>query len=132
VAGLPSQQPAEPEETRRFDLLMLNLQLALLRAQPAFTRLRDQAKAIASSLEEKASIPMVRERLALIAEVQTAEWWQDVTVAMLESARRRLRLVVSLIEKRQRTAIYTDFEDELGAEAEVALPVFSAPGAFQK
>jgi type I restriction enzyme, R subunit len=132
VAGLPSEQAGEPEETRRFDLLMLNLQLAVLRAQPAFMRLRDQVKAIASALEDKASIPMVRDRLALIAEMQTDEWWQDVTVAALESARGRLRTLMSLIEKRQRTPIYTDFEDELGAETEVAMPVFSAPSAFRK
>ncbi|HEY5751673.1 MAG TPA: hypothetical protein VIT21_00860 [Chthoniobacterales bacterium] len=41
VAGLPSEQEAENEEAKRFDLLMLNLQLAVLRAEPAFARLRD-------------------------------------------------------------------------------------------
>ena len=43
-------------------------------------------KEIAGLLEEQASIPMVREQLALIEEVQSDEWWQDVTVA---DARRR-------------------------------------------
>ena len=42
VAGLPSELEAEPEEAKRFDLLMLNLQLALLRSEPAFERLREQ------------------------------------------------------------------------------------------
>ena len=60
---------------------MLNLQLALLRAEPGFERLRDQVKAIAGLLEEKSTIPMVREQMALIQDVQTDEWWQDVTVA---------------------------------------------------
>jgi type I restriction enzyme R subunit len=66
VAGLPSEQEAEDEEAKRFDLLILNLQLALLRAEPAFVRLRDQLKAIAGLLEEKTSIPMVRQQLVLI------------------------------------------------------------------
>ena len=39
--------------------------------------------------------------LALIAEVQTDEWWVDVTLPMLESVRRRLRLLVPFIEKSQ-------------------------------
>ena len=94
VAGLPSELDPEDEEAKRFDLLMLNLQLALLRAEPGFERLRDQVKEIAGLLEEKAAIPMVREQMALIQDVQTDEWWQDVTVPMLESVRRRLRDLV--------------------------------------
>src|SRR3954447_3587875 len=59
IAGLPAAVDAEPEEAKRFDLLMLNLELSVLRSMPAFERLRDQVKAIASILEEKAAIPMV-------------------------------------------------------------------------
>ena len=125
VAGLPSELDPEAEEAKRFDLLILNLQLALLRSEPAFERLRDQVKAIAGLLEEKSAIPMVREQMPLIQDVQTDEWWQDVTTAMLETVRRRLRALVKLIEKRQRKPIYTDFEDEMGGETRVELPGFS-------
>ena len=93
---------------------MLNLQLAVLRVEPAFERLRDQVKEIAGLLEEKASIPMVQQQLALIQEVQTDEWWQDVTTPMLEIVRKRLRALVKLIDKQKRKPIYTDFEDEMG------------------
>ena len=65
VAGLPSELEPEGEEAKRFDLLMLNLQLALLRSEPGFERLRDQVKAIAGLLEEKSAIPMVRSRWRL-------------------------------------------------------------------
>ncbi len=61
VAGLPSELVDEDEEAKRFDLLMLRLQLALLRIEPSFERWRDQVGAIAGLLEEKSSIPMVRE-----------------------------------------------------------------------
>ena len=64
---------------------------------------------------------MVREQMALIQDVQTDEWWQDVTVPMLEAVRRRLRDLVKLIEKRKRKPIYTDFEDEMGGETDVEL-----------
>ena len=62
--------------------------------------MRDQVKAIAGLLEEKAAIPMVRDQMPLIKDVQTDEWWQDVTVPMLEVVRRRLRDLVKLIENR--------------------------------
>ncbi len=122
IAGLPSEREAEAEEAKRFDLLILNLQLARLRAEPAFERLRDQVKQIAGLLEEKSAIPMVRDQMALILEVQTDEWWEDVTVPMLEIVRRRLRSLVAFIEKRKRTHLYTDFEDQIGAETAVVLP----------
>ncbi len=125
VAGLPTELDPENEEAKRFDLLALNLQLALLRADPGFERLRDRVKDIAGLLAEKDAIPMVREQMALIQAVQTDEWWQDVTVPMLESLRRRLRGLVQLIDKRQRKPVYTDFEDLIGAESDVALPGFA-------
>ncbi len=127
VAGLPSELDPENEEAKRFDLLALSLQLSLLRHEPGFARLRDRVKQIAGLLEEKAAIPMVHDQMPLIQDVQTDEWWQDVTVPMLEVMRRRLRGLVQLIDKRQRKPVYTDFEDLMGGEIDVDLPGF-APG----
>lgn len=132
VAGLPSELDPEGEEAKRFDLLVLNLQLAMLRSEPGFVRLRDQVKAIAGLLEEKSAIPMVREQMALIQDVQTDEWWQDVTIPMLEVLRRRLRELIKLIEKQKRKPIYTDFEDEMGGETAVELPGFGQGTDYAK
>jgi type I restriction enzyme R subunit len=132
VAGLPSELDPEAEEAKRFDLLLLNLQLALLRSEPAFERLCDQVKEIAGLLEEKSAIPMVRAQMALIQDVQTAEWWFDVTTPMLESVRRRLRDLVKLIDKRKRKPIFTDFADQMGVETAVELPGFISGESFEK
>jgi type I restriction enzyme R subunit len=132
IAGLPSELDPEGEEAKRFDLLILRLQLARLRSEPGFERLRDQVREIAGLLEEKSAIPMVREQMALIQEVQTDEWWEDVTVPMLEGVRRRLRDLVKLIEKGQRNVIYTDFEDEMGGESEIVLPGFGGGTDYAK
>jgi len=69
---------------------------------------------------------MVQAQLDLIQEVQTDVWWQDVTVPLLETARRRLRALVQFIDRQQRKPVYTDFEDSLGDEADVNLPGFAA------
>lgn len=132
VAGLPTELDPEDEEAKRFDLLLLNLQLAVLRSEPGFARLQKQVIAIAGLLEEKSSIPMVHAQLAHILEIQTAEWWKDVTVPMLEQTRKRLRSLVKLIEKRQRKPVYTDFEDELGGEEAVDLSVFTGSDEFER
>jgi type I restriction enzyme R subunit len=126
VAGLPSELIDDDQEAKQFDLLMLRLQLGLLRHERSFTRWSKVVKEIAGALEEKASIPMVRAELELIIEVQTDEFWQDVTTAILEDVRKRLRSLVKFVEKTGRTNIYTDFVDVIGDEQLVELPGFAA------
>ena len=128
IAGLPSELDPEDEEAKRFDFLILSTQLAVLRAEPQFKRLRDQVRTIASLLEENSRIPAVQHRLLLIQELQTEEWWQDVTVGMLENVRKMLRDLVKLIEKKRRKPVYSDFEDELGAEVTINLPGVTTSG----
>ncbi|MFI5258779.1 MAG: DEAD/DEAH box helicase family protein [Candidatus Limnocylindrales bacterium] len=132
VAGLPAELDPEPEETKRFDLLLLNLELALLRSDHAFERLRDQVKSIAGLLEEKSAIPMIRDQMTLIQEVQTDEWWVDATVPMLELVRRRLRDLAKLIDKARRRVVFSDFEDVMGPEERIELPGLAAGWDFEK
>jgi type I restriction enzyme R subunit len=132
VAGLPSELEPEDEDAKRFDLLLLNLQLALMKAEPAFERLSKQVQALASGLEANANIPMIRDQLDLIQNIQTEEWWQYVTVEMLDNARKRLRLLIKLIDKKARKVIISDFEDQMGEETTFDLPGFSAPDTFEK
>src|ERR1700740_1085273 len=87
----------DDQEAKQFDLLMLRLQLGLLRHEKSFTRWSEDVREIAGALEEKTAIPMVRAELELIIEVQTDEFWQDITTAMLEDVRKRLRSLVKFI-----------------------------------
>jgi type I restriction enzyme, R subunit len=89
VAGLPSELVDDDQEAKQFDLLILRLQLGLLRHEKSFTRWSRDVREIAGTLEEKASIPMVRAELELIIEVQTDDFWQDITTPILENVRKR-------------------------------------------
>ena len=132
VAGLPSELAAEDEEAKRFDLLILKLQLAVLRKAPALEGLREQVKSIAGLLEEKTSIPSVSQQLALIHEVQSEAWWEDVTLPMLEHARKQLRALVKFIDKVKRAPIYSNFEDEIGADTVIEIPGFATPDRYER
>jgi type I restriction enzyme, R subunit len=116
LAALPTAFTEEEntEEAKRFDLLTLRLQLAVLNGDPGFDRLRAQVQEIASALLDQTTIPSVAAQQALLDELTTDEWWQDVTLPMLETMRRRIRRLVKLIERIRRGVVYTDFEDELG------------------
>mgnify|MGYP001163275492 CR=1 FL=1 len=121
VSGLPSEQELGEEEAKRFDLLMLKLQLALLRKSADFEGLRKRLMELAELISDKHAIPQVKAQLELLGEIQTDDWWQDVTVPMLESARRKLRHLIRLIDHHKKQPVYTNFEDiiEEGTEFEM-------------
>ncbi|WP_139558345.1 DEAD/DEAH box helicase family protein [Methylotetracoccus oryzae] len=126
VAGLPTELEDDDEEAKRFDLLLLRTQLSILQARADFAGLKQKILAIANALEEQSAIPAIKAEMVLIQAVGSDEWWEDVTVPMLETARRRLRLLIKLLPKGQRKLVYTDFEDKLGEESTIDLPQVTA------
>jgi type I restriction enzyme R subunit len=119
VGGLPTALVDDDIAAKEFDLLILKTQLAVLRAQKNFAGLKKRIVTTCGLLEELSNVPAVSAELALIQDMQTDEYWQDVTAPMLEAARKRLRDLVKLIEVKKRALIYSDFEDEIGASAEI-------------
>jgi type I restriction enzyme R subunit len=121
VAGLPSEVKDDDLAAKQFDLLVYRTQLALLCADGAFEGLRGKIVETASLLEELPNVPMVAAEMALILEIQTDEFWQDITLPMLETVRRRLRALLKLIEYKKRPLVYSDFADRTGAVAEIVV-----------
>jgi type I restriction enzyme R subunit len=130
LTGLPYPDTDE-EFARRFDLLILNLQLAILDKSHNLTRYQEQVMELAGGLEEKRAIPAVNAQLALILDLQSDEYWQDITLPMLEHVRLRLRDLIKFVDKGgPREKVYTDFEDELGEAAELPDMIKPSP-SFQ-
>lgn len=123
LAGLPSSVRDEDEDAKRFDLLILRRQLAQLDSDGVLAeRQRETVQHIAARLLSKTAIPSVAEQSVLLESIAGDDWWIDVTLPMLELARKRLRGLVRFIEKTSRNPIYTDFEDSLSEGVEVTLP----------
>ncbi|WP_329017558.1 DEAD/DEAH box helicase family protein [Micromonospora rifamycinica] len=121
LAALPTAVQDTDEAAKRFDLMVLRLQLGQFQVLPDYARLRGQVQEIASALLEQTNIPAVRDQQHLLDEVAGEEWWQDVTLPLLELIRRRLRGLVRLISRTRRAIVYTDFADELGELSDVTL-----------
>ena len=136
LAPLPSayaeQQGDSDANARRFDLLLYTLQLTLLRGEPRFARLQQQLRSLAAELEARANIPQVASELELIRDLLADEWWQDVTVPMLEEVRRHLRALVGLIETSAQEPLYTNFADELGELRELDAAALLSRDEFQQ
>jgi type I restriction enzyme, R subunit len=135
VAGLPSATADGDLAAKQFDLIVFRAELALLRVEAAFAGRRARITEIASLLETLPNVPMVAAEMALILEVQTDEFWQDVTLPMLETARRRLRALVKLIEFKKRPILCSDFEDRAGAATAIVvqgIPIGTNLDAFRR
>ena len=121
VAGLPSEIETDDIESRRFDLTALTMQLALAEGDMGtLERQRRWVVEIARLLEEKSTIPAVKAQLAYLASVQESAFWEGIALNGLEELRRRLRGLMPFLDKKTRTIIYTDFQDEITGVREVA------------
>jgi len=118
VSRLPSQDE-DDEFARRFDLLVLHLQVAILNNNRSQQNYILKVKNLVSGLEDKSTIPSVKAQIALILELQTEAWWEDVTLPMLEQVRIKLRDLIKFVDKEEgETDVFTNFEDELGEASE--------------
>ncbi|WP_372875939.1 DEAD/DEAH box helicase family protein [Pseudomonas sp.] len=125
VAGLPSEREAEHISAKLFDLVCLNLQLALLRSTSDFMTYRDKVIELASQLEVMEAIPAVHAEVALLQDVQTEEYWQDITLPMIEQLRRQMRGLIQFIEHRPGNPVYSMLTDQIGEATVVNLKNFS-------
>lgn len=122
IASLPFERSFGTEEAKRFDLLMFSIELALLKGSKRFDTLRKQLLEIVSALESQTGIPAIAQQAKLIEEIQTEQWWEGLTVPLLELARLRLRDLIQHIERSKRAVVYSNFADEIGEGVEHALP----------
>jgi type I restriction enzyme, R subunit len=132
LSALPSAVRDDDEDAKRFDMLMLRTQLCMLHAEPGMARLSDAVRSLADALLGLGNIPAVSKHLVLIEAVASEEWWQDVTLPMLEQARRNLRGLIYLIDKIRRKVVYTDFNDQIGEITPVNLALGGIAGNFER
>ena len=122
LATLPTAfGEGDDEPTRRFDLLMLRLTLAVLSDDPTQAKLGEKLRTLAERLEAKKSIPSVNARLAMLQAIQTDEWWAAARPITLERARAELRDLARFITAGPaRAPVITEGIEELLGEATVS------------
>lgn len=127
ISKLPNQLGVDSLEAKLFDMLCYNVELAVLETNiKAVQAYAGKVIEIASKLESKENIPVVAEQISLIQDIQTAEYWEGITLPLLEMMRKRIRGLVKLIEKTTSTVIYSMLDDELGETNEVDIPVVAS------
>ncbi len=103
------------ELARRFDLLILNLQIAIIENEPLQNNRVKDVREIARYLyEKKLSIPSVAKQKNLLLELTSDEYWESLHISSLEELRISLRDLIKFIERNTRNPVFTYFEDSFG------------------
>lgn len=107
---IPSSK--DHELIQRFDVLVLNLGLCILRGQTN-TRIIKTIRETCKALSKLGSIAAVAENRVLINDVSGEDYWKDINFLKLEDMRVRLRNLMPLIEGGSRKNYYVDFDDQI-------------------
>ncbi len=113
IAPLPMPSQDDPESAKRFDSLILQLQLNLTEKPAVFKKLQSRLISIAEGLEETLAIPSIAAQRGLIFQLQEEDFWATMSLKRLELIRLALRDLVGLIEKKKRKTLFTQFADEV-------------------
>jgi type I restriction enzyme, R subunit len=109
--ALPAKE--DDELAKRFDLLILNYQLALLTAAYSTDRFITQISGTAKALLKKQNIPAVAKQVHVLNELLVEQFWKTINIQRLESVRVALRDLIKYLDKETQPIIETNFEDEL-------------------
>ncbi len=112
LAGLSLPDKDDHELSRRFDILLLTLKLAMVTGGEV-SKYIFKVGSIANSLAKKSNIPAVAAQIQIIHALQTEDFWKNTHVSQLEEVRLALRELMKFLDKESRTEVYTNLEDEI-------------------
>lgn len=105
--------PEKDELAKRFDLLMLNFELAIIEAKPMQSRYEESVRGIGVQLTRLLNIQDVAHQRTIIEVIKTDEFWKAKTHDKLEMVRKALRDLLKYIPKEESIIYTTNFEDEI-------------------
>ncbi|MBK8516561.1 MAG: DEAD/DEAH box helicase family protein [Saprospiraceae bacterium] len=103
----------QDEMAKRFDALMLDIQLNILNGSTKQVQQINSVVFLAGKLSKKGSIPSVAQKMELIQEVQQKTFWESVSIVTIEKVRKDLRDLIKFIDVTERPIYQTNFEDEM-------------------
>ena len=102
----------QDELAKRFDALMLDIQLSVLEGEKKQAVLIQKVIGTAGKLSKKASIPSVAHKMETIKEVQQKIFWEGATIPGIERIRIELRDIIKFLDSENTPIYFTMFEDE--------------------
>lgn len=86
------------ELAKRFDNFMYGMMLAWAEHTPVFKYAKKQLCSIASALEQKVSIPQIKEKLDVIQSINSDDFWNANDILLFEKIREELRELIKFLD----------------------------------
>ncbi len=104
------------ESAKKFDLLVMLIELSLIGGEGNATKAVHSVQTIAEKLQEKATLPQVQAKMGTIKEVLTDVAWQNVSLKWLEKVRNDLRDLIKFLIGQGGQWFTVNIEDEISDE----------------
>jgi type I restriction enzyme R subunit len=111
IAPLMSETDQD-EMAKRFDVLMLDIQLAILNGEKKQAGLIQKVVNTAGKLSKKASIPSVAKKMDFIRDAQDKTFWEAGDIPAIEQLRIELRDLIKFLDFEETPIYFTAFTDE--------------------
>lgn len=110
LSALPTPDSSN-EVTRRFDLMMLKMQLAQLLEMKSVDNYQERLIGIADQLSKKYTIPGVLQARPLIENLKNIQFYKNLSQKKIDQIREEIRELVKYLETASREIVYTDLVD---------------------
>lgn len=107
------------ENAKKFDLLMLLIELSLLDGETNPNKAVHSVQIIAEKLQGKATLPQVQAKMGTIKEVLSDVAWQNVSLRWLEKVREDLRDLLKFLVGQDNQWFKVDIEDSISDEGTI-------------
>jgi type I restriction enzyme R subunit len=110
-------EAGEDEFAKRFDVMMLDLQLSVLNGERKQAGIIEKVIGISGRLSKKASIPAVAQRMETIELARDKAFWAQGSIPGIERIRIELREIIKFLDIEQQPIYFTSFTDEFDGDA---------------
>ena len=97
---------ADDELAKIFDLKIYNIEVSLLDRSQDSTRSQNAVIVIGQALANMTTIPQVRLHIPTIEQIQTKQYWENLTIEKLEDLRKELRELIKFIPSDGKAKVY--------------------------
>ena len=111
IAPLMSETDQD-EMAKRFDVIMLDIQLSILNGEKKQAGLIQKVIKTAGKLSKKASIPSVAQKMEFIKDAQDKSFWISGDIPAIEKIRIELRNLIKFLDFEETPTYFTSFTDE--------------------
>jgi type I restriction enzyme R subunit len=108
------------EYAKRFDNFMYGFMLANIEQLPTMKYMKGQLVLTAELLEKKAAIPQIQHNITLIKDIQTDDFWDNMSILTMEMIRKELRDLMQFLRggDNPKPKIFTNLDDPVISSAE--------------